>query len=320
MPGLADVIISGIAYRLGERSRVDALPLGEGERARLLGPDGGLRYHCVSQASCFDLAVASARETLAQAAEAVPRPRVDAVIVASMSLGQDQQPPWIDRFLSATELDDVPVCFFNGGDCLNFQLAARLASGLCVSSPQGAVLLVCVDRVADACPGRYLAVNGAGISSDATASCLFSLQAPRGFRLAGTFAYAQDRALLGGASDGKVFAAVMVVVQSVFRQLYEAHGLNPRDIGQVISNTHTNAVAEIIAMAGRVPLDVVFRDNIPMTAHCFAADNLINLSCYAAGYARAHGPVVLIGSGVHQWGGFVVEPFAPQESSRRPLP
>jgi 3-oxoacyl-[acyl-carrier-protein] synthase-3 len=317
MPGLADVIISGIAYRLGDRSRVETLPLGEAERARLLGPEGGLEYHCVSQASCLELAIACARETLAQA---VPRPRVDAVIVASMSFGQEQSPPWIDRFLSATELGDVPVCFVNGGDCLNFQLAARLAAALCVSSPQGAVLLVCVDRVADACPGRYLAVNGAGISSDAAASSLFSLQAPRGFRLAGTFAYAQDRALLGGASDGQVFAATMVLVKSVFRQLYEAHRLRPQEIEQVISNTHTNAVAEIIAMAGRVPLDIVFRDNIPMTAHCFAADNLINLSCYAARHSRAGGPIVLIGSGVHQWGGFVARPFAAHELSRRPLP
>jgi len=301
----ADVALSCIAYRVGDRAEVASLPLPVADRVRLLGPEGGLEHHRVAAQSCLDLALASARETMELARSEAPERRLDAVVVASNSLAREQPLAWIARLSAALEAGSPAFYFVNGGDCLNFQLAARLCHGLVSASPSAAVLFVTVDRVADVCPGQYLAVHGAGINSDAAASCLFSSRTSRGFRLGGAFAYAQDTSLLA-AAPSNVFAQTMFLVKSVFRQIYEAHQLRPTDLGQVLTNTHTNAVAEIVALAGRLPLERVYRGNIPVTAHCFAADNLINLHAYAATHTESNQPLLLVGSGVHQWGGFLI--------------
>jgi len=312
-----EVYMSSLAYQLGERRRVSDLMLPDDVRRRLMGPEGGLTFHLVSEASCVDLAVNSARKTLdAASSRGLRAADIDALMIASNSLSRQSGAEVIASVARSLELWRATAVLVNSGDCCNFQVAARLCHGLVASGQYRNVLLIAADRVADVCANQFVAVRGAGINSDAAASCIVSKDIRAGFKLNGHFQHAADAALLSEQSSVREgFIKFIEVIRCVFKDMCESCGVTPDQIGQLIINTYTNTVAEASSLATRLPMSKIYTKNIARTAHCFAADNLINLHDYSVDAQPEVGTLIaLMGSGVYQWSAFLAEVHDPKRT------
>jgi 3-oxoacyl-[acyl-carrier-protein] synthase-3 len=215
----------------------------------------------------------------------------------------------VRRLAGELGIGHAEIVLVNSGDCCNFHVGLRHCYAMVRSGQYRNVLFVTTDRVDDAFQGQHVAVRGAGVNSDAAASGLVSDQVRNGFRLCGHFEQIRDTHLLSPdyRSDDD-FVKVLGLARRVAKGLYAHHGWQPADFAKLITNTYTLAVTELLAMSAQFPLEAVFTANIARTAHCFAADNVINLLDFAVQEVLPAGTrVMLLGSGVHQWAATAVE-------------
>lgn len=305
-----DIYLCALAYTLGESLSVSDLQLDDDTRSRLLGSDGGLCRHLVSVEDSIELAASSAAKSLQLANDLGIGPeRIDALMVASNSLHATDWMEAMQRLTVPLGLGHAETVLISSGDCCNFHVGLRHCHSMVRARQYRNILFVTTDRVADACQGQYVAVRGAGINSDSSASCLVSGEASTGIVLGGHFEQIRDPQLLAlDTAKNDDFIKVIAMVRQVAKGVYTHHGWRPENVSKLITNTYTRAVSELLAMAARLPAEAAYSANIGRTGHCFAADNIINLLDFITDEAPPPGTrLLLLGSGVHQWAATAVE-------------
>lgn len=299
------ICLSAPAYYLGEPVPIAELPLSAAARSVLLGADGGLEYCRVSALSVSEMAERCAVATLEQSELA--REAIDTVMIASNSLRERSHWAALMDLPRRLGLPRALPVLVNSGDCCNFHTALRHAWSL--SHAGGAqTLLVVADRVADVCPGDYMALRDAGVNSDAAASCLIGTSGRGGIELLAPPTRILDPRPLADPQRASPdeFMRIARFARELFDALYRATGRSAGEVERLIANTYRRSVVEVFALAARLPAAKAYLGNVARTGHCFAADNLINLADALAEGAVNRGDLILaMSSGVNQWSGFL---------------
>lgn len=297
------IFLSGIAYQLGSRMKIEKLDLSESD-LRVLREDNGIRYFRRSDVDIVELALSSIRKTLNEVNAKKRELNIDALIFSSNSFSKYSTIDIVARIAKESALSKSETFFVTTGDCCNFQNALALAVSLIAGGTYRDILLVTADRVADACEGQPLAIYGGGVNSDASASCLVTTGVGE-FRILGAPCIVRHPRVLDTNSESTRLSITLGALRKIVRGVVP-QGNCVSQINQVLPNTYTKHAAELVELATAVPGSKVFTDNVARTGHCFAADNLINLADYMR-RPGAHGLMVLLGSGVFQWGAIALE-------------
>jgi len=305
------IFLSGIAYQLGSRMKIEQLDLPE-SHLHVLREDHGIRYFRRSDVDVVELALSSIRKTLGKIRNNKREIEIDALIFSSNSFSKYSTIDVVSRISKERSLSKSEIFFITTGDCCNFQNALSLAVSLIAGRSYRNILLVTADRVADACEGQPLAIYGGGVNSDASASCLVTAGVGE-FRILGAPCIVRHPGVLDAPSESTRLSVTLGAVRKIVRSVVP-QGTCASQINQVIPNTYTKHAAELIELATAVPGSKVFTGNVARTGHCFAADNLINLADYMR-RSDAHGLMVLLGSGVFQWGAIALEYEPTSESA-----
>lgn len=306
---LSSIYLGALAYSLGQSRPVSELPLDDDLRVRLLGPNGGLCRHLISDVDTVELASRSASASLGFAEEVgIGRDQIDALMVASNSIRADHWMDGMRRLVEKLKIGQAEIVLISSGDCCNFHVGLRHCYAMVYSGQYRNVLFVTADRVDDSSQGQHIATRGAGVNSDAAASALISNQIYNGFRLFGHFEQIRDAHLLSEVGSDDDFVKVLSLARRVAKGLCAHHGWHPTDFAKLITSTYTLAVTELLSMSAQLPPEAIFAANIARTGHCFAADTIINLLDFTVQEEPPAGSkVMLLGSGVHQWGATAVE-------------
>ena len=301
-----NVYMTGIAYSLGELKPIAELNIPLNVKKEFLSEKCGLKTYSESNATAFDLAFESAQKTI-ETTGTLPS-EIDAVLFASNSIFTNSRWGDLSNFFNKLGLVNAFPSLVALTDCCNFQTAAKHATALIRAGEYKKILLVTVDRIADVCPGNHITVRSSGINSDGSASCLISNEKGAGLEIFGGFAGKSDHQLLSDidSSSEDILLKIFKNVRSVADDLYRKNNITPMDIAQLITNNYVTPVMKMFELATRLKNNKTFTNNVSRTAHCFAADNLINIFDFLnTPEASENATVIVMGSSAAQWSSFV---------------
>lgn len=274
--------------------------------ASLRAGNHGANTYAHHASDILELAEAAMRACLAGAAL---RPaQIDAVFLVSSALDarNNLDPAWLGDLNERLELDQAVHYHIGITGCGGFHWAARLAAGLVGAGSCSRILVVCFDQAAG--PLQRLYGEGTSftyVTGDAAAACVI-----------GNSADGLDYRLLGqvvNLYDGKQIARPSIdseieTISRLFQKTYEQAGLSPRDIDAFITNNYSLDISRLYCQLAGLPFAKAWTSTIATHAHCFSADNLINLSqLTAAGGMKDGDTALLFSTGPIQWGACVLQ-------------
>jgi 3-oxoacyl-[acyl-carrier-protein] synthase III len=302
--------LCALGYAPGTPRKVEELDAVAGDaelRARLCGPDGGLRFYLDSDRDVLDLAAESVEASFA--ATDLARRDITAVIFASDSMGEIRgRNRQVSAWLNERGLHDAVPVLCGMGECSNLQVALSLASSLVASGAQRAVLVVCTDVARHAALGDRIAAAGAGILSDAASSAIVTDArfAAEGFDVE-AHSVCRERWPAGAETIAGPMAAAMTLEVKIdaYRRLFSGlwQGPAPAGLRQVFPSNFSRAVLRTFFHGLGFPLERLYQDNVARLSHCLASDGLIGLCDYqSANDIEPGNRFVMVGSGTTQLG------------------
>lgn len=300
-----DIYISGLQHSLGEPRAIEKLPeVQAAGEASALAADG-LRLIRASELEPWELAAQSAELTLSP----LNRELVNSVFYATDTFwpeaAADRAPA---RFLDRLGLQQTPLHGIGFEGCGNAGGLLAAATDALRSGTTTMALCVTTDCAAE---GERLMGANVSVLSDGAASFVASSRRPlSGFRV-----LAICRAIEAGMHRLDVATDTMAVVKATADGIrratslaLEQTGLDPSAISHVVANNYGRTSLRIFCGAGRVPFDLLYRENVDEIGHCFAADTLINLqSLIERGVVSTGERCLVLGSGFSNWSAAIVE-------------
>lgn len=220
------------------------------------------------------------------------------IIIASTSL----RPEDVEKLVMRIEarIHNIRLQVVTSGDCTSLHQAIYAGIGYVRADLCSEVLIATGDKTQSAPHSQIIAPFSGGVVGDAVATCRVGRE-PRGYRILTNPFSVKDTKLL--VSNSSRLTASLQCLRSLIKVILRDQS-KKNGIIQVIPNTHTNGMRDLISLASGIPPDRVFLGNVSRTGHCFSADNIINLTDWSRKSRPASGQILMVSSGSFQWSGF----------------
>jgi 3-oxoacyl-[acyl-carrier-protein] synthase III len=269
----------------------------------------GIENCAVANAPMKDMVVASLTKTLSDAC--VGREQVAGLVLASSSLEPDEAHDLSVQVAAELGLTHaVPYGVFLG-QCANWFLAMTVARGLAGGLGSRQALLVASADQLPATGWSRVVANGASVFSDGVASCLLTTFKPRrGYRVMsiGVSVYPSVYSAHRSGSLLEYIQEYAIALQKVSAEACRAGGIEITSVHKVVGGNYNRAVLRNYVPLLGVRAEQVFDEHVSRFGHCFSADQLIALAELQERRTEVAQPkYLLLGNGMHVWGGAVVE-------------
>lgn len=295
--------IYGLAFEMGEiRDSINAVLDVTAEDLQKLHPDvSGLKYFRQSTRNIYQLAVKSVQMSFSLAG--IDASSVGAIIFVTSSFLEtpEQRAKLLGGMMKELGLVNAFPFTISSSDCANFHAALQMADSLIQQQRYSRIVIVCAD-VGKAYLSRVI-TPGIAIASDGAASCVVSeAAAGRGFEICRTALKTNLELVLAADHRSKSLNEFILGVKDVCRSAMS--GLKPGQIKKLITNNYAKSMLQAYALLSGLGEDKLYLANLQDIGHCFAADNIINLSGYLAeSNAATNGDFVMtLGTGSGHWG------------------
>lgn len=300
------VYLGATAYAAGECVPIERAIGDAAVCAQLRHADHGADRFPLYEGNILDLARRAARQSL-EAAGLAPQ-QVDALFVLSTGLdaADNLEGAWLGDLLAELDLGHASHYQLGMTGCGGFHWAARLAAALVASGQCRHILLLAFDQAG----GKLQRLYGAGtdfpyVTGDAAAACIIGADPRRmGYRLRGDVVnLADSRQIRQPSMDSE-----MRCIARMFKQTYAAAGIAPSDVAYLVTNNYSYTVSRLYCQLAKLGAHQAYTGTIASHAHCFSADNIINLHQLTASRDVRDGDnVMLFSTGPYQWGACVLE-------------
>jgi 3-oxoacyl-[acyl-carrier-protein] synthase-3 len=297
-PPAATIFLSGPAMAVGaQRKTVRDLPgleaffaaQGLPHDPMLLGMDG---FHAAARGeTVWSMATAAAAGSLANAGLAGGC--IDTLILCGTALAGpiEQTTPALREMMRALELDPRQVAGVTYGRCTSLMAGIRMACALVAAGMDQRVLVV----TADLYRSDDERLQSFALFSDGAAASVIGASKSaigRNYRI---------RAIAAQAERESFDIAARIapgMVRAVNRRLESDSGTALADLAAVLPSNVFQPVAFATEAQAGARNDALFLENIPLRAHCFAADPIINIVDREARRPFAPGDRFLFGATV----------------------
>lgn len=232
----------------------------------------GWGYYFRTSRSLADLALASAQRTLS--ISGVPTEQIGMVIVCSTNFdlaGPRAAELFYDRVLSELSLPSAHVVGMTLGNCTTLLTAISVANALITNGCHRHILIISTDRVFD----EALRFTNYCIFSDSSASLMMSASSQSGFRVV-VEGHGSNHRLI---RDTNIFGDIELY-NAVDADMYSRAGISAMDLKSAFTANVFFPIMDLKETASGMPTETIYRENVPVHAHCFSADPIINLSDY----------------------------------------
>ena len=292
--------VGSIAFTIGRVEPLENMGVFQGDPGKMEGfrSMGMHRYARTSQAP-VDLAFESVKKTLERSP--VPVDKIDALLYCTENgAGYSFYGQFADWCVRLGLRNAFPIGLFMAG-CGNFGSALHLSHGLLRNGAFRNILLVTV-YVEQEGELRRLMEPAVGILGDGSASCLLSSEAPLDFQLEHTRALAMNE--LGAISPSREFLRYNLENykgrKRIFDEFYAATEYRPGDFKVMITNNYGLNTQKGFASESGMPMDAIFKENIPRWGHIQSSDVLINLDSASPSLGRGDA-AMLLSTGPTTW-------------------
>jgi 3-oxoacyl-[acyl-carrier-protein] synthase III len=300
---MRNVYVGGIEFSAGRSESLENEVGGE-LSALLKSSSYGLSKYAYHEFNISELIVETIKKTLALSK--LNSNVIDAVFVISNTLdaSNNLDANWLGEINEITGLERATNYHIGMAGCGGFHWAARLAASLIMSNECEHILLVSFDkgiaplqRVYDDNP-NFIYVTG-----DAAASCVFSSSRENmEYTLLGKILNAYDGKQIVQPTDEKELR----IISKLFKDAYSYANIAANKVNYFISNNYNLRVSQLFCQLANVSFSKAYTENIAKYAHCFSADNMINLCTLNASQKPEKESIVLLFStGPFQWGACV---------------
>ncbi len=299
------VYLGATAYVAGEFVPIERGVADSAICAQLRQAAHGADRFPLHEGDILDLARDAARQSL-DAAGLAPQ-QVDAVFLLSTGLdaADNLEGAWLGDLLAQLDLGHAAHYQLGMTGCGGFHWAARLAAAMVASGQCRHILLLAFDQAG----GKLQRLYGAGtdfpyVTGDAAAACMVSATPQRmDYRLLGNVVnLADSRQIRQPSMDSE-----MRCIARMFKQAYDAAGVTSSDVAFLVTNNYSHTVSRLYCQLAKLGAHQAFTGNIGSHAHCFSADNIINLHHLTASRDVRDGDnVMLFSTGPYQWGACVL--------------
>ena len=269
--------LSGLAYRLGERTPIEQLPELRGDPGLLADlRANGLAHYCSAEGDRFGLLVGAVEASLARAGRAAKE--VDAVVVCSGTTTWTlDHEGTVFRALAAVGIEGVPCVGVTMYEAANANVAVANAAAM-VAAGAEAVLVAAVDAVPVG-DSRVTPPDVAVASDGAVAGIVGP---DEGDWLVRGWANGWDAALserpLGPDTLDDYAAFQLAGLARACQEAADVTGVAQSDLRAVVVPNLARPLLEAAAAAVGLTPEQVPLDNVARNGHVQAADVLVNLA------------------------------------------
>lgn len=303
---MKECFIGGIAFSCGRSVDIDEIVRDEALATLLKDANHRLRMVPVHDGVIDTLVEEAVAKSLADSGREASE--IDAVLLVSNHLESvnNLEPTWISELDQRIGLARVPHLQLGMAGCAGLHHALQIAVSQIRGSGHRNVLIIAFD----AAGGALKRIYGEGsdfvyVTGDAAASCVVSSdRASMDFRVVGGVVTAYDsRLALQSSVDDDLDN-----IGQLFRQAYGASGSSAGDMRMFVCNNYSLEATCLFSQLAEIDDGRVYADSISEYAHCFCADNLINLRRILDRDLVSGGDQLMLFSlGLYQYGACVVE-------------
>ena len=303
------VYLGGIACETGQAVDIEAAQMAPQTRALLQSEANGVRCFSHHPGQHWELVTRAVTRALADSGRQPDD--IDAVLLVSglLDAQNNLEALWLAELGRTLQMQAVPFYAVGLAGCAGFHAGLKLAAALTASGEAEHVLLVTFDQAGDALQRVY----GEGsdfvyVTGDAAAACVVSRQpAQMQYALRGKVQYSSNTEQIEHFSNDTDMRSIAALVKRTCQHAEIA----PRAVHHFICNNYTLEATRLFCQLAGISFSKAVTAPLAQHAHCFSADNLINLGhLHAEGALQPGEHALLFSTGPFQLGACLITRLA----------